>query len=139
LRHGALEPAAFIGAPPAHCGGTAVFVGSVRDEHNGRTVTGIHYHAYAPLAERRLEQIEQEAQRRFGASLQLAHACGELAVGQASVVVVAHAAHRAEAFDACRWAIDTIKQTVPVWKEERYAGGDTVFLEGVPIREVPRA
>jgi molybdopterin synthase catalytic subunit len=139
LHQGPLNPADFLAPPPADCGGTAVFVGSVRNIHDGRGVTGIRYHAYAPLAEARLEQIEQEALRRFGCAVRLAHAVGELAVGQASVVVVAHSGHRAEAFEACRWAIDTIKQTVPIWKEERYDGGEARFLEGTPIREVGSA
>ncbi|MBL6750864.1 MAG: molybdenum cofactor biosynthesis protein MoaE [Nevskia sp.] len=139
MRQGALNPAEFLGSTPPDCGGTAAFVGTVRNEHDGRAVTGIRYHAYAPLAERRLEQVEQEAQRRFGVRVRVAHAFGELVVGDASVVVVAQAGHRAEAFDACRWAIDTIKQSVPIWKEERYAGGEARFLEGTPIREVGQA
>ena len=137
LRHGALNPADWLAQPtPPHCGGLALFAGVVRDVHEGRAVTGIHYHAHAALAERRLAEIEMEAAQRFGAEVSVAHAVGELKVGETSVVIVARAAHRAEAFEACRWAIDTLKQTVPIWKEERYADGAARFLEGTPIRTV---
>jgi molybdopterin synthase catalytic subunit len=137
LRAGPLQPGEWLRpAPPAHCGALAVFAGTVRNEHQGRAVRGIHYSAYAPLAEARLAEIEQHAGKRFGALVALAHAVGELAVGDVSVVVVVHAAHRAEAFAACRWAIDTIKQSVPIWKEERYADGDARFHEGTPLRDV---
>jgi molybdopterin synthase catalytic subunit len=137
LRQGALNLTEWLAQPmPGHCGGLAIFAGTVRDEHEGRAVTGIHYHAHAAMAERRLAEIEAEAAARFGAEVQLAHAVGELKVGEASVIVVVRAGHRAEAFAACRWAIDTLKQTVPIWKEERYADGEARFLEGTPIKTV---
>jgi molybdopterin synthase catalytic subunit len=137
LRQGALDLGEWLSRPmPAHCGGLAIFAGTVRDTHEGRSVTGIKYHAHTALAERRLAEIEAQAAARFGAEISVAHAVGELKVGEASVIVVARAAHRAEAFAACRWAIDTIKQSVPIWKEERYADGEARFLEGRPIRNV---
>jgi molybdopterin synthase catalytic subunit len=137
LRAGALALADWLQVPAApDCGALAVFAGTVRNEHEGRAVSGMHYHAYAPLAERRLREIEAEARTRFGARLRLAHSVGELRVGDVSVVVVARAGHRAEAFDACRWAIDTIKVAVPIWKEERYCDGDSRFLEGKPMVDV---
>jgi molybdopterin synthase catalytic subunit len=137
LRQGALNPAEWLSQPmPGDCGGLAVFAGTVRDIHEGRAVTGIRYHAHAALAERRLAEIEAEAARRFGVRIAVAHAVGELKVGEASVIIVVRAGHRAEAFEACRWAIDTLKQTVPIWKEERYADGAARFLEGTPIKTV---
>jgi molybdopterin synthase catalytic subunit len=137
LREGALNPAEWLAKPmPPHCGGLAVFAGTVRDNHQGRVVTGIRYHAHAALAERRLAEIESEAARRFGVECEVAHATGELKVGEASVIIVVRAGHRAEAFDACRWAIDTLKQTVPIWKEERYAEGEARFLDGTPIKNI---
>jgi molybdopterin synthase catalytic subunit len=137
LRQGALNLAEWLAHPmPNHCGGLAVFAGTVRDIHEGRAVTGIKYHAHAALAERRLAEIETEAARRFGVEISVGHAVGELKVGDASVIVVVRAGHRAEAFAACRWAIDTLKQTVPIWKEERYAEGPARFLEGTPIKTV---
>jgi len=137
LRQGALDLAEWLAQPmPGHCGGLAVFAGTVRDLHEGRVVTGIKYHAHAALAERRLAEIEAEAAQRFGVRIDIGHAVGELKVGEASVVIVVRAGHRAEAFEACRWAIDTLKQTVPIWKEERYADGPARFLEGTPIKTV---
>ena len=137
LRQGALDPAEWLAKPmPPHCGGLAVFAGTVRNLHEGRAVTGIRYHAHAALAERRLAEIEAEAARRFGVECEVAHGSGELQVGDASVIIVVRAGHRAEAFEACRWAIDTLKQTVPIWKEERYADGEPRFLEGTPIKNI---
>jgi molybdopterin synthase catalytic subunit len=137
LRQGALNLAEWLARPmPAHCGGLAVFAGTVREVHEGRVVTGIKYHAHTALAEKRLTEIETEAVQRFGVEISVAHATGELKVGEASVIVVVRAGHRAEAFAACRWAIDTLKQTVPIWKEERYAEGPARFLEGTPIKNV---
>lgn len=137
LRKGALNLAEFLAQPaPPHCGALAVFAGTVRNVHDHRAVAGIRYRAYAPLAEKRLAEIEEEGERRYGALLAVAHAVGELNVGEVSVVVVARAGHRGEAFAACRWAIDAIKSSVPIWKEERYVDGGTEFLEGTPLRSV---
>jgi len=137
LRQGALNVAEWLAQPmPPECGGLAIFAGTVRNVHEGRAVIGINYHAHAALAERRLAEIEAEAAQRFGAQVSMAHAVGELKVGDASVVIVVRSGHRAEAFAACRWAIDTLKQTVPIWKEERYADGAARFLEGTPIKTV---
>lgn len=122
-------------APP-HCGAVAAFAGTVRNLHEGRVVTGIRYHAHVPLAEARLQEIEKEAARRFGARVVVAHAIGMLRVGDASVVVIAWSGHRGEAFEACRWAIDTIKTSVPIWKEEHFADGEIRFQDGTPLRDV---
>ncbi|MDB5986473.1 MAG: molybdenum cofactor biosynthesis protein MoaE [Nevskia sp.] len=126
-------------AAPADCGALACFAGTVRNQHEGRAVSGMHYHAYPALAEARLLEIENEAATRFGAYIRVAHAVGELAVGDVSVVVVVHAPHRAEAFSACRWAIDAIKQTIPIWKEERYLDAPSRFLEGQVLKPVKDA
>jgi molybdopterin synthase catalytic subunit len=137
LRAGPLDLAEFLAAPqPPECGALAMFAGTVRNVHQGRAVVGIRYTAYAPLAEKRLAEIESEAVRRYGVRLALAHAVGELGPGEVSVVVVARGGHRDETFVACRFAIDAIKSSVPIWKEERYADGSAEFLEGAPLRPV---
>lgn len=137
LRNGALNLVDWLTASqPADCGALAVFAGTVRNEHLGRAVRGMRYHAHLALAEARLAEIEAEAARRFGVKAQLAHAVGDLAVGDLSVIVVVRGGHRAEAFEACRWAIDTIKQAVPIWKEEFYVDGAPRFLDGVPLQSV---
>jgi len=137
LHEGALPPIlpGARAAPPS-CGAHACFAGIVRDQQDGRAVSGIRYHAHRALAEKRLEDIEREAALRFGAIVELTHAIGELVVGDESVRVSVYAPHRAAAFDACRWAIDTIKQAVPIWKEERYVDGESRFLAGVPLTQV---
>lgn len=137
LRQGPLDVGRLTAAPAASEGGSVVFVGWVRNHHQGRAVLGIHYHAHAALAERRLAEIESECERRFGVHCRLWHALGELSVADASVVVQVCAAHRAEAFDGARFAIDRIKSDVPIWKEERFAEGDSAFVEGVPMQAVP--
>ncbi len=137
LRDGALNLADWLtGAQPADCGGLAVFAGTVRNEHEGHAVSGMRYHAHRALAEARLREIESEAASRFKVVVAVAHAVGELAVGEISVIVVVRGGHRGECFAACRWTIDTIKQAVPIWKEEHYIEGEARFLDGVPLKSV---
>jgi molybdopterin synthase catalytic subunit len=137
LRDGALNLADWLsGSQPADCGGLAVFAGTVRNEHEGRAVTGMRYHAHRALAEARLCEIEVEAAKRFAVSVDVAHAVGELGIGEISVIVVVRGGHRGECFTACRWTIDTIKQAVPIWKEEYYVDGEPRFLEGVALKSV---
>ena len=114
-------------------GGYASFEGWVRDHNDGRAVTGLHYEAYAALAEREGEAILDEALRRFdvvGAAC--VHRTGELAIGELAVWVGVVAAHRDAAFAACRWIIDEVKARVPIWKRERYADGDAGWLHPEP-------
>ena len=100
-------------------GGVVTFVGAVRDNARGRTIRHLEYEAYPAMALAEMERIcEAAAQRWPGARVAIAHRVGHLAVGDLAVVVVAAAAHRAAAFDACRFAIDTLKETVPIWKKE---------------------
>lgn len=117
-----------------NCGALVVFGGTVRMHNEGRTVDSIDYSAHAALAEKTLREIEEETIRRFKvARCRLAHRTGRLELGQISVLVVVRAQHRPEAFDAARWAIDTLKKRVPIWKEEFYQSGDSEFLEGMPL------
>jgi molybdopterin synthase catalytic subunit len=116
------------------CGGLAIFAGTVRNHHGGKRVLGLRYSAYPPLAERRMGEIEADAKARFGAAhCRVAHRLGELAVGDVSVICVARAPHRAEAFAACRYLIEELKRTVPIWKEEFYADGTSAFVDGCSI------
>lgn len=105
-------------------GGVVHFVGAVRDHARGRTILHLDYEAYAPMALAEMEKICDEAGARWpGVRVAIAHRVGHLVVGDLAVVVVAAAPHRAEAFDACRFAIDTLKQRVPIWKKEVAADG----------------
>jgi molybdopterin synthase catalytic subunit len=121
------------------CGAVVLFSGTVRDHAEGRPgVSTLEYEAYEEEVEVRLTAIVAEARRRAPTlgRLVLLHRVGVLDVGEASVVVVASAPHRAEAFDAARFAIDTLKETVPIWKRETWAGGDGWALTARPIDDV---
>lgn len=111
-------------------GAVAVFVGTVRDHNAGRRVLFLEYEAYAGMAEAEMARIEREAIARFGVSrVAIVHRTGRLAIGEASVAIAVASAHRAPALDACRFAIDTLKATVPIWKKEHFEGGE-VWIEG---------
>ena len=108
------------------CGAQVVFSGTVRDHAEGRSgVSRIEYEAYTEQVEARLADIAREARRRWPmiGRIALLHRVGELTVGESSVLVVVSAPHRAEAFDAARWSIDVLKETVPIWKRETWEGG----------------
>jgi len=123
--------AEFVSVPEA--GGIAVFVGVVRDNSGGRRVVALEYEAHAPMAEAKMKEIGEAAHRQWPGVRQVAmvHRVGRLGIGEASVVIAVSAAHRAEAFDACEFAIDTLKQTVPIWKREIFEDGSVwVGLQG---------
>ena len=110
-------------ASPA-CGATAVFVGTVRDENEGRSVDGIEYTAYDAMAEREMMRILEEAKDRYSiVSAIVEHRIGELAVGDASIAVVVAHPHRGAAIDALRYIIDETKARATIWKRERYSDG----------------
>src|SRR5579863_8538947 len=111
------------------CGGYAAFEGWVRDHNEGRTVLRLEYEAFAPLAQREAERILAEAQQRFGVTHACcAHRVGPLTVGELAVWVGVSAAHRGEAFDACRYIIDEVKHRLPIWKKEHYQDGDSGWV-----------
>jgi molybdopterin synthase catalytic subunit len=111
-------------------GGLTMFTGLVRDHNAGRRVLWIDYEAHEALAGRVFNRIGVEAHERWpGTSLAIHHRVGKVEIGQASVVIAAASAHRAEAFAACRFAIERVKQIAPVWKHEHFEGGD-VWIEG---------
>ena len=105
-------------------GAIATFTGTVRDHGRGKAVTHLEYEAYAPAAELTLTQIGEEIRERWGIEhVAIVHRVGSLRVGEASVVISVASAHRDAAFDACRYAIERIKEIVPIWKKEHYADG----------------
>ena len=117
------------------CGGLALFAGTVRDHHEGRQVLRLAYTTYRPLAEKMIREIEAATCREFGVPYcRVMHRLGMLELGEVAIVCVVRAAHRAEAFAACKHAVDTVKHTVPVWKEEFYADGSSAFVQGCCIR-----
>ena len=120
--------AALVGA--AECGAVATFVGLVRNHNAGRRVLRLEYECYEPLAVTSFRRIEAEAAGQWpDARLAIAHRVGTLAVGEATVVIAAGSPHRADAFAACRYAIERLKQIAPIWKREHFEGGE-VWIEG---------
>lgn len=115
-------------------GALVVFCGTVRAHNRGRRVEGLTYEAHEELATRVLRELEEEVLRDFDVRrCRLQHRVGELELGEASVAVVVRAAHRDQAFAAARHAIDELKERIPVWKEEHYADGESVHLDGTPL------
>lgn len=113
-------------------GGVVTFTGMVRNEARGAEIDHLEYEAYAPMAERELRGIRDEAAARWPqARLAIAHRIGRLAIGEAAVMIAAAAPHRPEAFEACRFAIDRLKQTVPIWKKE-FATSGAYWVEENP-------
>ena len=120
LSEAPLDPEAVsarVAGPDA--GGLVTFVGAVRDHSRGHAIEHLEYEAYPEMAVQEMERICDEAARRWpGTRVAIAHRIGHLELGDLAVVVVAASKHRAEAFEACRFAIDTLKETVPIWKKE---------------------
>ncbi len=110
-------------------GAVVTFAGNVRDNARERRVLYLEYEGYAPLAEKQLQKLKDEAESRWGVKCAVQHRLGRLEIGECSVGVAVAAAHRGEAFDACRWLMDTLKETVPIWKREFFEGGDH-WVEG---------
>src|SRR5258705_14008112 len=111
-------------------GAVVTFAGLVRDHNQGRHVQFLEYEAYEPLAVRALQRIVDEAKQLWpSARLAAHHRIGRLEIGEVSIVIAAASPHRADAFAACRYMIERVKQIVPIWKREHFDGGD-VWLEG---------
>jgi molybdopterin synthase catalytic subunit/molybdopterin converting factor small subunit len=114
-------------------GSMVIFDGVVRDNSRGRRTLFLDYDAYEPMALRELQKLTEEALRRFDIrDVRIVHRLGRLEIGETSVLIVVASAHRAAAFDACRWLIDTLKCTVPIWKKEHFADG-AVWSNGEPF------
>ena len=111
-------------AASPECGATAIFLGTVRIENDGRQVNGIEYSAYEEMAEREMLSILEEATSRYSVhSAIVEHRIGELDVGEASIAVVVAHPHRVEAMDALRYIVDETKARAPIWKREKYSDG----------------
>lgn len=120
-------------AKQAEDGAVVVFDGIVRNNTRGRATIHLDYEAYEEMAEKQMRALALEARTRFGVRhVTLVHRLGRLEIGETSVLVVVASAHRAAAFDACRWLIDTLKKTVPIWKRETFSDGQ-VWASGEPF------
>jgi molybdopterin synthase catalytic subunit len=111
-------------------GAVCVFDGIVRDNSRGRKTLHLDYEAYREMALEQMRGLAAEAVTRFGVrDVAVVHRLGRLYVGETSVLIVVASAHRGAAFDACRWLIDTLKKTVPIWKKEQFVDG-AVWADG---------
>ena len=109
-------------------GGVACFIGAVRDHASGRAVTRLDYSAYGAMAETECARIVAEAESRWPCAVALRHRIGTLAIGDTAVAITAAAAHRDEAFAACRYVIEEVKRRVPIWKREVFADGSVEWV-----------
>jgi molybdopterin synthase catalytic subunit len=111
------------------CGAVVLFLGTVRDLTGDRTTVALDYEAYPAMAEKKLAEIETETRQRWPVGeIILEHRLGHLEVGDISVAVAVSCPHRAQAFEACRYAIDRLKELVPIWKKENWADGSTEWV-----------
>ena len=116
-------------------GAVCIFDGIVRDNTRGRRTLYLDYEAYREMALEQMRALAAEATARFGVrQIVLVHRLGRLQIGETSVLIAVASAHRGAAFDACRWLIDTLKKTVPIWKRETFADG-VVWADGEPFPE----
>lgn len=107
------------------CGGIDVFIGTVRNATKGKTVVQLEFEAYEKMALKEMNKIAEDILQKFPVQkIVIHHRTGVLKVGEVPVIIAVAAAHRAAAFDACRHAIDTLKQTVPIWKKEVFEDGE---------------
>jgi MoaE-MoaD fusion protein len=114
-------------------GAVVVFAGTVRNNSRGRKTLHLDYEAYEQMAQKQLAALAREARATFGVrQVTIVHRLGRLSVGETSVFIVVASAHRAQAFEACRWIIDTLKRTVPIWKKETFVDG-AVWAPGEPF------
>lgn len=130
-----IDPSRIIESVAARsAGGTVVFVGTVRDRSRGKKVTMLEYQVYLKMAELRMDSIESEVAKKWpGTKVSMVHRAGRLKVGDVSVVVAVSAEHRAQAFEACRYAVERIKSGLPLWKRELAPDGSGDWVEGNPI------
>ena len=122
-------------------GAVVTFLGTTRNENAGRHVIRLEYEAFTRMAEREMRSLAAEARRRWPLrKIAIAHRIGVVPVGQASVAIVVSAGHRAEAFAACHWLIDRLKEIVPIWKREHFHGGQVWIgpQQGAPARRAGR-
>ncbi len=119
------------------CGAIVLFLGTVRDNHQGHKVEKLQYSTYEKMAIKHMEELAQKATSQFPiGSICIWHRWGELPVGTVCVAIAVSSAHRKEAFEACRWTIDTLKKTIPLWKKEITPDG-SIWLEEEPLTPLP--
>jgi len=131
----ALEPLLLATERP-DCGALAIFAGAVRNHHEGAAVSHLIYTAHAALCDKIIRSIEQETREQFNVpECRIVHRVGQLGIGDVAIYAVVRAPHRAEAFAALRYAVDSTKHRAPIWKEEFYPDGSSSFVSGCCIAD----
>ncbi len=127
-----IDLAKFLAQKPSpSCGAVASFVGVVRNHHQGKSVSRIYYDCYPKMANQQIQQIVEKTRQDYAADdIRVLHRVGWLEVGEVAVAITVSAAHRQEAFSACRAVIEGIKTTVPIWKKEIYTDGTYEWVTG---------
>ena len=130
LTHAAIDCQALTEQVRRHdCGAVVTFLGTVRELTAGRVTVALDYEAYPDMAEKKLAEIERETRARWPVGeMALVHRLGHLELGDVSVAVAVSCPHRAQAFEACRYAIDRLKEIVPIWKKENWGDGSTEWV-----------
>lgn len=119
-------PAVTAAAESPDCGAVAVFMGTVRDHNRGKSVEWLEYEAYPEMACKMIQRIVDEAKEKWDVrNYAVSHRIGHLTIGEIAVVVAVATPHRGDAFEACRYIIDRLKEIVPIWKKERASDGET--------------
>lgn len=134
--HKAIDPVKILNSVMSDdAGGIVMFIGTIRDQTNGKEVKGLEYEVYRRMADHRIAELEDEIQERWPIkAIRLIHREGKLSIGDVSVAVAVSAAHRGEAFEAARFAIERIKNSFPIWKRETFASGRKTWTKGTPIQ-----
>lgn len=134
LTRATIDPTKWVAAAKTgEDGAVVVFDGIVRNNSRGRRTGYLDYEAYEEMALKQMSALAHEARTNFGVhQVSIVHRLGRLQIGETSVLIVVASAHRAQAFEACRWVIDSLKRTVPIWKKEAFADG-TVWSDGEPF------
>lgn len=115
-------------------GAIVPFLGTVRNNTGGRKVSYLEYEAYAPMAEKKMAEIAQEIREKWGLDhVAMIHRVGRLEIGEVSVAVAVASPHRKEAFEACKYAMDRLKQIVPIWKREVWEDGEQEWVKPDPV------
>jgi molybdopterin synthase catalytic subunit len=135
ITRGHIDPAkVLVSVHDKEAGGAVLFVGTIRRMSEGKAVEGLTYEVYRKMAEKKMRDIEERVKKKWPiVKISMVHRYGDLKVGEVSVAVAVSCEHRAEAFEACRYAIDTIKGSLPVWKKESFQGGTQTWVKGKPI------
>ena len=115
-------------------GAIVPFLGTVRNNTDGHKVSYLEYEAYAPMAEKKMAEIAQEIREKWGLDrVAMIHRVGRLEIGEVSVAIAVASTHRKEAFEACKYAMDRLKQIVPIWKREVWEDGEQEWVKPDPV------